>query len=136
MTTALQTVQDIYAAFGRGDIPAILDALDDDVKWETWEVDQSAQAAGVPWLRAGSGKAAAAAFFRVIGEFRFEDFQVRGLMAGDHQVAAEVFVAVTLPNGRRVRDEEMHLWNLSPAGKVTRFRHYVDTAKHIAAAAA
>ena len=30
----LQTVQDIYAAFGRGDIPAILDELADDVRWD------------------------------------------------------------------------------------------------------
>jgi ketosteroid isomerase-like protein len=55
MATALETVQQIYAAFGRGDIPAILAALDDDVKWESWE-DNSAQRAGVPWLRGGSGK--------------------------------------------------------------------------------
>ncbi len=29
-----QTVQDLYAAFGRGDLPAILDKLSDDVVWE------------------------------------------------------------------------------------------------------
>ena len=30
----LATVRGIYAAFGRGDIPAILDALAEDVEWE------------------------------------------------------------------------------------------------------
>lgn len=40
----------------------------------------------------------------------------------------------TLPGGKRLRDEEMHLWNVNAAGKVTRFRHYADTAKHIAVA--
>lgn len=29
-----QIVQTIYAAFGRGDIPAILEQLDDNVDWE------------------------------------------------------------------------------------------------------
>jgi len=36
--------------------------------------------------------------------------------------------------GRRYRDEELHLWTLNDDGKVTRLRHYTDTAKHIAAA--
>lgn len=134
MSTPLQTVQQIYAAFGRGDIPAIVALLDDEVQWETW-ADHSAQAAGVPWLRAGTGKAAALRFFEEISRWRFEDFQVLGLMASESQVAAEVKVDAVVPGGKRLRDEEMHLWNVNAAGKVTRFRHYADTAKHIAAAA-
>ena len=133
MPTALQTVQQIYAAFGRGDIPAILDALDEDVKWESWE-DNSAQRAGVPWLRGGSGKGAAAEFFGVIGTMKFNDFRVLGMLANDHQVAVEVVVDATLPSGKRLKDEEIHLWNLNAQGKVIRLRHYLDTAKHAAAA--
>ena len=40
----------------------------------------------------------------------------------------------TLPDGGRFADEELHLWTFDDAGRVTRYRHYVDTAKHIAAA--
>jgi hypothetical protein len=36
--------------------------------------------------------------------------------------------------GNRLRDEELHLWTFDDAGRVTALRHYVDTAKHIAAA--
>ncbi|HRD94923.1 MAG TPA: nuclear transport factor 2 family protein [Rubrivivax sp.] len=133
MSTALHTVQQIYAAFARGDIPAIVELLDDDVQWETWAA-HSAQAADVPWLRAGTGKAAAWRFFEEIGRWKFEHFEVLGLMASESQVAAEAVVDAIVPGGRRLRDEEMHLWNVNAAGKVTRFRHYVDTAKHIAAA--
>lgn len=133
MSTALQTVQAIYAAFARGDIPAIVERLDDEVQWETW-ADNTAQAADVPWLRGGTGKPAALRFFEEIGRWTFQDFQVLGLMASDTQVAAEATVDATLPGGKRLRDEEMHLWNVNAAGKVTRFRHYADTAKHIAAA--
>ena len=133
MSTALQTVQQIYAAFARGDIQGIVDLLDDDVQWEPW-ASNSAQAADVPWLRAGSGKAAAWRFFEEIGRWRFESFQVLGLMSNDTQVAAEAVVDAVMPGGQRLRDEEMHLWNFNAAGKVTRFRHYADTAKHIAAA--
>src|SRR5262245_1914869 len=32
--TPLETVQTIYAAFGRGDVPAIIDLVSDDVEWE------------------------------------------------------------------------------------------------------
>lgn len=133
MSTALQTVQQIYAAFAQGDIAAILERLDDEVQWETW-AQNSAQTADVPWLRAGTGKAAAIRFFEQIGRWKFEDFQVLGLMASETQVAAEAIVDAVLPGGQRLRDEEMHLWNVNAAGKVTRFRHYADTAKHIAAA--
>lgn len=134
MPSALETVQQIYAAFGRGDVPAILAALDDEVKWEHWE-DNFAQRAGVPWLLGGSGQAAAVAFFSEVGRMTINDFQVLGMMASDTQVAVEVVLDATLPNGKRIRDEELHLWNVNAQGKVTRMRHYLDTAKHAAAAA-
>lgn len=134
MATALETVQQIYAAFGRGDIPAILAALDEDVKWEHWE-DNSAQHAGVPWLQGGSGKGAVAKFFEAVGTMKINDFTVLGMMANDTQVAVEVILDATLANGKRLRDEELHLWNLNAQGKVIRMRHYVDTAKHASAAA-
>jgi uncharacterized protein len=36
--------------------------------------------------------------------------------------------------GGHYRDEEIHLWTFDASGKVTRFRHDTDTAKHIRAA--
>jgi hypothetical protein len=70
-----------------------------------------------------------------LGATHYHDFRFLSLMAGDYQVAAEVAVEFeVLATGRRCRDEEMHLWNFDNAGKVTRMRHYVDTAKQIAAA--
>jgi ketosteroid isomerase-like protein len=33
----LETVQKVYEAFGRGDVPAILDELADDVRWDVWD---------------------------------------------------------------------------------------------------
>lgn len=51
------------------------------------------------------------------------------------QVAAEILVdATNSATGSRIRDQEIHLWTFDDAGRVVRFRHYVDTAKHIAAA--
>ena len=42
-------------------------------------------------------------------------------MASESQVAAEAAVDAIVPSGKRLRDEEMHLWNVNAAGKVTRF---------------
>jgi hypothetical protein len=114
--TPLETVQRIYQAFGRGDIPAILDALADDVAWESW-ADNSAQKAGVSWMQARQGKAGAAAFFQLVGKFQIHDFQVLSIMGGDRSVAAEFVIEATPPGGRRYRDEEMHLWTFNAAGK-------------------
>lgn len=129
----LESVQKIYAAFGSGNIPVIIDMLSDNVAWESW-ADNSAQKAGVPWMRPGRGKAGAMAFFQVAGQFQIHEFQVLSLMANENQVAAEFVLDATPPGGKRYRDEEMHLWTFGPDGKVTRLRHYTDTAKHIAAA--
>ena len=52
------TVAEIYAAFGRGDVPAILDQLADDVAWEDWPAND-AQRAGVRHLLPRRGATAA-----------------------------------------------------------------------------
>ena len=127
------TVEAIYAAFGRGDVPAILSQLHENVAWEQW-AGHSAQEAGVPWLSARKGSAAVAGFFQVISTMKFHGFQVLSLMAGGNQVASEILLDVELPNGTRFQDEEMHLWTFDDQGKVTRFRHYIDTHKHMKAA--
>ena len=49
-------------------------------------------------------------------------------------MAAEIVIEAHLPNGGSFRDEELHLWTFDDDGKVSRLRHYVDTAKHTAAA--
>jgi uncharacterized protein len=128
------TVASIYDAFRTGDIPAILETLADDVRWEEW-TDNSAQKAGVPWLQRGDGKAGALEFFKIAGQMAIHEFRVLSLLAGGQQVVAEVVIDATAPSGRRYRDEELHLWTFNDAGQVVRLRHYVDTAKHIAASA-
>jgi ketosteroid isomerase-like protein len=128
----LATVADIYAAFGRGDVPTILDTVGADCRWDTW-ANNYAQQAGVAWLRPRIGPAGVADFFATLAELNIHDFQVLDLVAGEHQVTAEVVIDFTTPSGGRLRDEELHLWTLDEQQKIVRFRHYADTAKHIAA---
>lgn len=133
MSTNLETVHKIYEAFGKGDVPTIIEFLSDDVKWEDW-ADNSAQKEGVPWLQPRHGKAGVWEFFKALGELKVKDFQILSIMANDKQVAAEFVIEADVPStGGHYRDEEMHLWTFNDEGKVVRLRHYVDTAKHIAA---
>jgi ketosteroid isomerase-like protein len=126
------TTTDIYAAFGRGDVPTILDKIAPNCRWESWG-NNHAQRQGVPTLQARSGPAGVAEFFATVGELQLHDFQVLDVVAGERQVAVEVVIEFTTPAGGRSRDEELHLWTFDEHGQVVRMRHYVDTAKHIAA---
>ncbi len=129
----LATTDGLYAAFGRGDIPAILDVLAEDVRFDQWG-DSFAQRAGVPWLTERSGHEGVTEFFGVVGALEISEFSVLDLMASDTQVVAEIVIEAKLPDGGHYRDEELHLWTFDGDGKISRLRHYTDTAKHIAAA--
>ena len=131
-TANLTTVKEIYDAFGRGDIPAILGKIAPGCRWESWE-NNRAQREGVPTLQPRTGPEGVAQFFAAVGELGISDFRVLDILPGDRQVAVEVLIEYTTPAGGRLRDEEVHLWALDDSQRVTRLRHYVDTAKHIAA---
>lgn len=129
----LKTVQEIYEAFGRGDIPAILPYMSDDVRWEDWPANQ-AQLAGVPYLQSRRGKQGVAEFFGTMALLDVHDTKVLGFLDGGSEVVANFEIEITVKaTGKRIRDQELHLWSFDANGKVVRMRHYVDTAKHIQA---
>lgn len=131
-TSTRATVGAIYEAFGRGDVPGILAHLADDVAWEDWP-DNFAQRAGLPHLVPRHGRNDVAGFFGVVGGWTVLGFEVLDVIGDGRQVVAEIGASFALPGGGRFADEELHLWTFDDAGRVCRFRHYVDTAKHIAA---
>jgi ketosteroid isomerase-like protein len=117
------TVQQIYEAFGRGDVPAILDKLDDNIEWET-----QAPVPGVPWLRARRGKANIAGFFEAIAPLKIEPHTI--FDGGD-----KVFVLTTFEATNRGKTYSFpnngHFWQFNSAGKVVRYDHVTDTAQMI-----
>lgn len=131
MHNNIATINSIYEAFGKGDIPTILKYLSDDVQWEQW-ADNSCQTVGVPWMQHRQGKEGAMEFFKIVGQFNIRDFQVLSIMANERQVAVEFVIEADIPATEgHYRDEEMHLWTFNEEGEVIRLRHYTDTAKHI-----
>jgi uncharacterized protein len=124
----LETVKAIYEAFGRGDIPFILSCLDENVAWEKWD-NNYAQKAGVPYMQEKNSIAGVMEFFGETGQLGITGFEVVSIMEGKNQIVVEF----NLESARFGKEEEMHLWTFNEAGKIIRFRHYLDTAKHIAA---
>jgi ketosteroid isomerase-like protein len=126
------TVQEIYTAFGAGDVPTIMGHIADDVQWESWD-DNSCQKAGAPWMQPRAGKDGVLEFLGTASELDFQRFEIVAVLEGPNKVVAEMEVAYVGPNGVRVEDQELHYWVFDDAGKVVGFRHYLDTAKHAAA---
>jgi uncharacterized protein len=125
MSTNIETVQSIYAAFGRGDVPAILATLAEDVDWE-----YAPPPTDLPWLQRRRGRANVGGFFEaVMKELDITRFAVNAIAEGTSLVIALVDVDYTARRtGRTGREiDEPHVWHFDAAGRVTRFRHGADT---------
>lgn len=129
MLKLVETVQSVYQAFGRGDVPAILEVMHDDVDWEY--VD-----GGVPWMKPGRGRAAVAQFLQAFAtEVELTRFVPKTFMEGPGVVGVVVDLeAIVRRNGRTFQEvDEVHLWQFDDRGRVVRFRHCANTAAQQAA---
>ena len=122
-----KTVQAIYEAFGRGDVPAILERLHPDVEWEHDLVEH-----GIPWIKARRGRQGVSQFFETVSSaVEFQRFEPTALLEGPGQVVATVQLEATVrATGHHIVDLEAHLFTFDAQGRVTRFRHFVDTHQH------
>ena len=126
----LETVQQIYAAFGRGDVAAIVDRLAADVEWEHTEVSTD-----VPWLQPRRGRAEVPKFFESLDALAFHRFEPKTLLESGNVVVSLIDIDLTVKaTGKRILEkDEVHIWHFNPRGEVTRFCHKADTYLHWAA---
>ncbi len=125
MSKQLETARQIYADFGKGNIPGILAVLADDVVWEEGATDY-----GIPWLRPGRGKGHVGEFFTVVGrEFDISSFEATQFFEAGNTVIVRCHMRATIRStGKRLEDAfELHLWRFGADGKAAGFRHVVDT---------
>ena len=114
-----ELVRRAYAAFGRGDIPGVLELLDDDVDWAApHTLPQGGQFRG----RADVGR-----FFEGVGK-AWEELH-EDLEAID-EVSPELVAAVVRMSGRRQGGQAsgygaVHVFDVRD-GRITRFREYTD----------
>jgi ketosteroid isomerase-like protein len=86
-TSPQEIVGAIYEAFGRGDVPAVLEHLAPDVAWDIWP-DNFGQRADLPHLRPRRGREEVGEFFAVVAEQTLYDFTVQDLVADRNTVIA------------------------------------------------
>ena len=117
-------MQEAYAAFGRGDVQAILDRLDDNVSWT------AVYGAGpqVPQGGERRGKAAIGEFFKQIAQnVNFSQFEPREFVATGDKVAALGHYRGTTPIGKTFDLDFVMVFALRN-GKVTKFMEFTDSA--------
>ena len=120
--TAVEIVQDLYAAFGRGDIAYILDHITPDCEWV-------APGAAIPTAGTYKGPAGAAEFFQRLGATeqitQFEPRDFFSNAAGD-VVALGNEACTTVTTGKQVATEWAMVFRIRD-GKVAAWRSYYDT---------
>lgn len=117
-------VQEMYAAFGRGDVPAIVEHFAEDIEWE-----YGALAANPPWLQTRHGRGAAATFFKDLTALDITRFEPKTFLESGNTVVVLIDCEAThRTTGRKfVEEDEVHIWHFNDTGKVMRFRHRCDT---------
>jgi ketosteroid isomerase-like protein len=126
--TNLDVVQQAYAAFGQGDIPALLEFLTDDVEWTMQGPSV------IPWSGTRHGREGVAEFFSLVGEtIEFEQFEPREFLAqGDTVVVLGYERSRVKATGRTFEQEWAHVYTLRN-GKIAKGRFIDDTAAQAAA---
>jgi uncharacterized protein len=118
----LSTVQAIYGCFGRGDIPALLDRLTEDVDWRF--VGDSR--AGYSGRFIGRGQVAEW-FGRVAAADDIQAFEPREFLAGPEHVTVIGWERTAAkPGGQVFESDWVHVWRLRE-GRVCGFLGTLDS---------
>lgn len=129
----VQLARDIYAAFGRGDIPAVLAGFDPRIEWR--------QAEGNPYMPEGTAWVGPQAvldnlFMRLGSEWDGFTVHVGSLHdAGEHVVMEGRYTGTYKPSGGVFDSQVCHVLRFRD-GKLVSFQQYLDTAQMQAVMAA
>lgn len=123
MSNLTATVQELYAAFGRGDVPAILAKLADDVVWE------SEGPAIVSFSGIRHGITATRGFFEALGaDHSNPQLTIAEYVAsGDTVMTIGRYTATMKATGKKFDSPVAHYWKFRD-GKVVRYVGLANTA--------
>lgn len=120
-----KTIEGMYEAFGRGDVPFIIGALDPDVEW--WEAENFIYADKNPYV--GPQAVLLGVFARIANEWEgFTVTPIEVLDAGDSVVGRGYYAGKYRKTGRDVKAQFAHVFSFKN-GKVVKFQQYTDTAQ-------
>ncbi|MBA5689430.1 nuclear transport factor 2 family protein [Rugamonas apoptosis] len=123
MGKAVEVVQQIYAAFGRADVPAILALVADTVDWEY------VASPGMPVAGKRRNREEVGAFFAAIPQTdTIHAFEPREFIeAGEHVTVLGWERSTAVETGREFATEWAHVFTVHD-GKVSRWRGFLNTA--------
>lgn len=119
-------MKNLYDAFARGDIAAVLGAMSPDIRWH--------QAEGNPYMPTGQAWVGPDAvlnnlFTRIGAEWDGFTIHIKSFYGAGESVIVEVRYSGTYkPTSKSIDAQACHVWDLKD-GKVARFQQYVDTAQ-------
>jgi ketosteroid isomerase-like protein len=117
------TMRRLYDAFGKGDVPSVLAAMDPQIRWEEPEgiaplfTDQTGPDAVMQNIFA--------ALPTLFQEFSVNVDEIHD--AGDVVLSVGIYRGVGKETGRTLAAHFAHVWRFGADGKITGFRTYTDT---------
>jgi ketosteroid isomerase-like protein len=126
MTNKVGIAKNLYAAFGRGDIEAVLAMFDPDIQWKPAE-GHPYQQSGAAWI--GPQEVLDNLFLRIGTEWDGFTVNIGTLHdAGDHVVMEGRYTGTFKPSGRSIDAQACHVLHFIN-GKLRSFHQYMDTAQ-------
>ena len=116
-------IRGVYAAFQKGDIPAVLGAMAPDIVWN--EAENFPYADKNPYI--GPDAILAGVFARLGGEW--DGFSVKEeelIDAGDTIVTLGRYGGAPKATGNKINAQFAHIWKFKN-GKIVNFQQYTDT---------
>jgi uncharacterized protein len=125
----VKVIQEIYAALGRGDVAQVLSRMQENARW-----DFNVGPSDVPWHAPATGPQEIERFLGgFVDEVTLTAFEPRRFIASGDDVVVDVHLAYTVKRTGKVVDlEQLHWWSLA-GWRVTRLRHFEDTAQVMSA---
>jgi ketosteroid isomerase-like protein len=119
----IKIIQDVYQAFGQGDVAAILDAVAEDVDWAA-----EAASSAAPWYGVRHGRGEVAQFFEAFGSaMEVEEFTPVSFAANDTDVLTVIrFRGRSRSTGKTVAMDLHHFFRFRD-GKIAYYRGTEDT---------
>lgn len=124
MNKPVQTIQNMYDSFAKGDVEAVLSMMSKDIEWN--EAENFPYDDGNPYI--GPDAILNGVFARLAEEweyFKLADLLVMG-MENNMVLGTGRYQAKHKKTGKEINAQMAHLWHLKN-GKVIRFQQYADT---------
>ena len=121
----IKTITQVYEAFGRGDIAAILEAVTDDVDWAA-----EAASSAAPWYGVRHGRDAVAVFFSDFGStMEVEEFTPVSFAANDTDVLTMVRFRARSRSTGKTAEMNLHHYFKFRDGRIAYYRGSEDSAQ-------